>query len=155
MKLVIYNFFILILIPVFVLRIFVKSFTDPDYTKLFLNRFGYNFSEFKQSNKKIIWFHAVSLGEVIGSQMLINKLAEHFDIVITTSTPTGLRRAKELFSADIAINYAPWDFVFFINANNKEDAKALCDSMGFIQAELMSYEVIPVGVFWLGDSQEN
>ena len=115
MKLVIYNFFILILIPVFVLRIFVKSFADPDYTKLFLNRFGFNFSEFKQSNKKNIWFHAVSLGEVIGSQMLINKLAEHFDIVITTSTPTGLRRAKELFSADIAINYAPWDFVFFIN----------------------------------------
>ena len=115
MKLVIYNFFNLILIPVFVLRIFVKSFADPDYTKLFLNRFGYNFSEFKQSNKKNIWFHAVSLGEVIGSQMLINKLAEHFDIVITTSTPTGLRRAKELFSADIAINYAPWDFVFFVN----------------------------------------
>ena len=115
MKLVIYNFIFLILIPVFVLRIFVKSFADPDYTKLFLNRFGYNFSEFKQSNKKTIWFHAVSLGEVIGSQMLINKLAEHFDIVITTSTPTGLRRAKELFSADIAINYAPWDFVFFIN----------------------------------------
>lgn len=42
------------------------------------------------------------------------------------------------------------DFVFFINTNNKEDAKALCDSIGFIQAELISYEVIPVGVFWLG-----
>lgn len=47
------------------------------------------------------------------------------------------------------------DFVFFINTNNKEDAKALCDSIGFIQAELMSYEVIPVGVFWLGEYQEN
>jgi len=115
MKLVIYNFLILILVPVFVLRIFFKSFADPDYIKHFLNRFGYNFCEFKQTNKKIIWFHAVSLGEVIGSQVLINKLAKHFDIVITTSTPTGLRRAKELFSRDIVINYAPWDFVFFIN----------------------------------------
>ena len=47
------------------------------------------------------------------------------------------------------------DFVFFINTNNKKDAKALCDSIGFIQAELMSYEVIPVGVFWLGEYQEN
>ncbi len=47
------------------------------------------------------------------------------------------------------------DFVFFINTNSKEDAKALCDSIGFIQAELMSYEVIPVGVFWLGEYQEN
>ena len=94
MKLVIYNFFILILIPIFVLRIFVKSFADPDYTKLFLNRFGYNFSEPKQSNKKNIWFHAVSLGEVIGSQMLINKLAEHFDIVITTSTPNRFEKGQ-------------------------------------------------------------
>ena len=116
MKLVIYNFFILILVPVFVLRIFVKSFADPDYTKLFLNRFGYNFSEFKQSNKKIIWFHAVSLGEVIGSQALINKLAKHFDIVITTSTPTGLRRAKEIFSENIIIIYASCDFLVFLNS---------------------------------------
>ncbi|MDA9936342.1 3-deoxy-D-manno-octulosonic acid transferase [Gammaproteobacteria bacterium] len=115
MKLVIYNFLILILVPVFVLRIFVKSFSDSDYTKHFLNRFGYNFSQLKQANKKIIWFHAVSLGEVIGSQALINKLVKHFDIVITTSTPTGLRRAKEIFPENIVINYAPWDFVFFVN----------------------------------------
>ena len=115
MKLAIYNFLILILLPVFVLRIFFKSFADPDYIKHFLNRFGYNFCELKQTNKKIIWFHVVSLGEVIGSQGLINKLSKHFDIVITTSTPTGLRRAKELFSRDIVINYAPWDFVFFVN----------------------------------------
>ena len=89
MKLVIYNLIILILIPVFALRIFFKSLTDSDYTKNFANRLGYRLSNLRQKNKKIIWFHAVSLGEVIGSQPLINKLAEHFDIVITTSTPTG------------------------------------------------------------------
>jgi len=115
MKLVIYNLIILILIPVFALRIFFKSLTDSDYTKNFANRLGYRLSNLRQKNKKIIWFHAVSLGEVIGSQPLINKLAEHFDIVITTSTPTGLRRAREIFPAEIVINYAPWDFVLFIN----------------------------------------
>ena len=115
MKLVIYNLIILILTPVFILRVFFKSFSDSDYSKHFVNRFGYGFSNLSQKNKKIIWFHAVSLGEVIGSQPLINKLSEHFDIVITTSTPTGLRRAKEIFSEEILINYAPWDFVLFIN----------------------------------------
>ena len=114
MKLAIYNFLILLLIPVFVLRIFLKSFTDPGYTKHLLNRFGYNFRKLTKKNKKTIWFHAVSLGEVIGSQALIYKLAKQFDIVITTSTPTGLRRAKELFAEDIVINYAPWDLVFFV-----------------------------------------
>ena len=114
MKLAIYNLLILILIPVFALRIFFKSLTDSDYTKHFVNRLGYSLSNLRQKNKKIIWFHAVSLGEVMGSQSLINKLAEHFDIVITTTTPTGLRRAREIFP-EIVINYAPWDFVLFIN----------------------------------------
>ena len=115
MKLVIYNLLILTLIPVFALRIFFKSFTDSDYSKHFVNRLGYVLSNLSQKNKKIIWFHAVSLGEVIGSQPLINKLSEHFDIVITTTTPTGLRRAKEIFPEQIVIHYAPWDFVLFIN----------------------------------------
>ncbi len=115
MKLVIYNLLIVMLIPVFALRIFFKSFTDSDYAKHFVNRLGYSYSNLRQTNKKIIWFHAVSLGEVIGSQPVINKLAEHFDIVITTSTPTGLRRAREIFPEEIVINYAPWDFVLFIN----------------------------------------
>ena len=115
MKLAIYNLIILILTPVFILRIFFKSFTDSDYSKHFVNRLGYGLSNLSQTNKKIIWFHAVSLGEVIGSQPLINKLSEHFDIVITTTTPTGLRRAKEIFPEQIVIHYAPWDFVLFIN----------------------------------------
>jgi len=115
MKLVIYNLLIVMLIPVFALRIFFKSFTDSDYAKHFVNRLGYSYSNLRQTNKKIIWFHAVSLGEVIGSQPVINKLAEHFDIVITTSTPTGLRRAREIFPEEIVINYAPWDLVLFIN----------------------------------------
>ncbi len=115
MKLVIYNLLILLLIPVFALRVCFKSLSDSDYTKHFVNRLGYSLSNLRKKNKKIIWFHAVSLGEVIGSQPLINKLAEHFDIVITTTTPTGLRRAKEIFPKEIVINYAPWDFVLFIN----------------------------------------
>ena len=115
MKLVIYNLLILILIPVFSLRILLKSFTDPDYRSHFANRLGYGLSNLRQKNKKIIWFHAVSLGEVIGSQPLINKLAEHFDIVITTTTPTGLRKAKEIFSEEIVINYAPWDLAIIVN----------------------------------------
>jgi 3-deoxy-D-manno-octulosonic-acid transferase len=94
MKLVIYNLLILILIPVFSLRIFFKSFSDSDYTSRFANRLGNRFSNLSQKNKKIIWFHAVSLGEVIGSQPLINKLAEHFDIVMTTYNSYRLKKSK-------------------------------------------------------------
>ncbi len=114
MKLAIYNFFILISIPIFVLRIIFKSAADSGYRNFFLNRFGFSLKRFPSSKKKIIWFHAVSLGEVIGSQGLIKKLSQHFNIVLTTSTPTGLRKAKDIYHKNIVIHYAPWDLIFII-----------------------------------------
>ena len=115
MKLAIYNFFILIFIPIFVLRIIFKSTADSGYRKFFFNRLGFGLERFPSNEKKIIWFHAVSLGEVIGSQGLIEKLSQHFDIVLTTSTPTGLRKAKDIYSKNIVVHYAPWDLIFIIN----------------------------------------
>ena len=115
MKLAIYNFFILIFIPIFVLRILFKSTADSDYRKFFFNRFGFGLQRFPSSEKKIIWFHAVSLGEVIGSQGLIKKLSQNFDIILTTSTPTGLRKAKDIYYKNVVIHYAPWDLFFIIN----------------------------------------
>ena len=43
------------------------------------------------------------------------KLSKDFEIIITTTTPSGLKRAKEIFNDDLVINYMPWDFSPFIN----------------------------------------
>jgi len=109
MKLAIYNLLILLLIPVFQLRLLFKSIKDSDYRFNFSQRFGRKLSPFTRKKEKIIWFHAVSLGEVIGSQDIIKELLKDFDVVLTTSTPTGLRKALELFKDSVAINYAPFD----------------------------------------------
>ena len=114
MKLAIYNFFILIFIPIFVLRIIFKSTADSGYRKFFFNRFGFSLERFPVNKKRVIWFHSVSLGEVIGSQGLIKKLSQNFNIVLTTSTPTGLRKAKDIYSKNIVVHYAPWDLIFII-----------------------------------------
>ena len=114
MKLAIYNLFILIFIPIFILRIIFKSIADSGYRKFFFNRFGFSLERFPVNKKKVIWFHSVSLGEVIGSQGLIKKLSQNFDIVLTTSTPTGLRKAKDIYSKNIVIHYAPWDLIFIV-----------------------------------------
>ena len=114
MKLAIYNLLVLLLIPVFLVRILLKSFSDVDYRINLLNRFGYKLGAPVRKKRKIIWFHAVSLGEVIGSQNIIHLLLKEFDVVLTTTTPTGFRQAKELFNQEIMINYVPWDFHPFI-----------------------------------------
>ena len=115
MKLVIYNLLILMLVPIFALRILFKSLADKDYRNNFPSRLGFNLRPIIRNKDKLIWFHAVSLGEVIGSQDIIRQLIQKYDVVITTSTPTGLRKARKLFQDEATIDYAPWDFLGFIN----------------------------------------
>ena len=43
------------------------------------------------------------------------------------------------------------DFVFFVNANSQEEAKKVCDNLPFTKAKIASYNIHPVGVFWLGE----
>lgn len=112
MKLFIYNSIVLLLLPFFLVRILFKSIQDKDYASRLHHRLGF----YKQNKiQNSIWFHAVSLGEVIASEKIIKKLLESNDIVLSVTTPTGLRQAKKIYKDKISIIYAPWDFWFFIS----------------------------------------
>ena len=112
MKLFIYNSIVLLLLPFFLVRILFKSIQDKDYASSLHHRLGF----YKQNKiQNSIWFHAVSLGEVIASEKIIKKLLESNDIVLSVTTPTGLRQAKKIYKDKISIIYAPWDFWFFIS----------------------------------------
>ena len=111
MKIFLYNCIFLILLPFMVVRIFIKSFSDKDYLKGFPNRFGF----YKVKPKdNLIWFHAVSLGEVISSKAIIKKILNDNNVVLTVSTPTGLREAKKIYQEELVVVYAPWDFDLFV-----------------------------------------
>ena len=62
-----------------------------------------------------IWFHSVSLGEVISSNDLVRKLSKDHKVILTTTTGTGFKKANQLFfdNKRVDIAYAPWDFYFF------------------------------------------
>ena len=109
MILFLYNLFIFLMIPVLIIRILFKSFNDKDYRSNFINRFGIYNSKADNS----IWFHAVSLGEVISSAKIVNKILENHDVILTVSTPTGLREANKIFGSRLKVVYAPWDFILF------------------------------------------
>ncbi|MCC6907911.1 MAG: glycosyltransferase [Phycisphaerales bacterium] len=55
-------------------------------------------------------FHAVSVGEVNAIRGLVARLAPQFEIVIATTTDTGLARARALFAAEHAVVRYPLDF---------------------------------------------
>ncbi|MGB0711233.1 MAG: 3-deoxy-D-manno-octulosonic acid transferase [Gammaproteobacteria bacterium] len=113
MSLLLYNFVIFLSLPFITARIFFKSIKDIDYRRHLRNRFGlYDYTK----SKKLIWFHAVSLGEVIASQTIVKEILKDYDIVLSVSTPTGLREARKIFGSEIEIVYAPWDFSLFISS---------------------------------------
>jgi len=94
-------------------RILIKSKYDTDYRLNLTQRLGRLSYDGPEG---VIWFHAVSLGEVISSEKLVRELLEHSKIFLTVSTPTGLRQAKKIYGAGVEIAYAPWDFNLFIKS---------------------------------------
>ena len=123
MRLFFYNCIILILLPILITRLIFKNLQDKDYLKNFSNRLG--FYKIK-SYQNTIWFHAVSLGEVISSQKIVKKLLKDNKVILSVSTPTGLREAKKIYGQNLLVVYAPWDFSIFVKSFlNKFRPKAL------------------------------
>jgi len=66
----------------------------------------------RSPEKKCIWIHAVSVGEVNATKSLIPKLKESFgdyEVVISSTTDTGLERAKALYEKNLSVFYFPFD----------------------------------------------
>lgn len=62
---------------------------------------------------KIIWFHAVSVGEVKLLRPLLQKIREtqpDWCCAVSTTSKTGMDLAKQLFSKDWTVFYCPLDF---------------------------------------------
>jgi 3-deoxy-D-manno-octulosonic-acid transferase len=67
----------------------------------------------KQPEKKCIWIHAVSVGEVNASTTIVRELEKRFseyEFVISTTTDTGFARATALFGFNHTVTYFPFDF---------------------------------------------
>ena len=112
MKIFLYNCFVLILLPAMAFRIVFKSLKDNDYKKHFYHRLGI-YKDIKSLHRPI-WFHAVSLGEVISSKSIVNDLLKNNEVIMTVSTPTGLREAKKIYGDNLTVVYTPWDLIIFV-----------------------------------------
>lgn len=61
---------------------------------------------------RVIWIHAVSVGEVRAAAPLVRELAKRYPehrLLLTTTTPTGAATVIALFDDDVEHRYAPYD----------------------------------------------
>jgi 3-deoxy-D-manno-octulosonic-acid transferase len=71
------------------------------------------------AGKKIVWVHAVSVGEVLAASRLVGELeaplGAGWAVVVSTTTRTGQALARERFGAE-RVFYVPLDFAFAVRA---------------------------------------
>jgi 3-deoxy-D-manno-octulosonic-acid transferase len=105
---VIYNILVYFAAPVALLTHLWRGLRDPSYRERLDERFGFG----PALAGDTVWIHAVSVGEVQAAEALIRQLlARHPDypLLLTTVTPTGAARAKQLFGDSVRLRYIPFD----------------------------------------------
>ena len=96
----------------------VRMALNRRYRAGFAGRFGGSAGQIavKLRTKRVIWVHAVSVGEVLAAERLIRELGEALpgvEIAISTTTETGQKLARQRFAGK-TVFYFPLDFGFSV-----------------------------------------
>jgi len=109
----IYRFLFPILFLVSLPYYFGRMLKRGGYSENFGERFGSASRVAKNSSGKTIWIQAVSVGEVLAIVPVIERLKERIPdctIILTTTTSTGYKLAKETVKNVDHVAYFPLDF---------------------------------------------
>jgi len=104
-----YNVLIGLAVPLAFAAVLLRGLRDRAYRQGLGERFGFGR---RAAGAPCIWLHAASLGEVAAAAAVLSALrARHPEtpIVVTTATPTGRSRARELFGAGTVVRFLPYD----------------------------------------------
>jgi 3-deoxy-D-manno-octulosonic-acid transferase len=86
-----------------------RGLRDRSYRQALGERFGWSTSS---SAAPSLWLHAVSLGEMTAAAPLVRALQARYPqspMLLTTATPTGRGRARDLFGAAVEVRFLPYD----------------------------------------------
>lgn len=105
-----YSLVIYLATPLIVLRLLWRARKQPEYLQNLADRWAFPSLE---APARLIWVHAVSVGETRAAQPLIEALQaawpEH-RILLTCMTPTGRAAGREVYGDKVMQAYLPYDY---------------------------------------------
>lgn len=111
----IYSCLLYFVFPFLFIRLYWRGFKVP----AFRQRWAERLAIYHQVHaKNVIFFHAVSVGEVESIFPLVNQLLQQQagPILITTTTPTGSARVQQVMGDKVTHVYLPYDLPILIQA---------------------------------------
>jgi len=116
-----YSALLTLVIAAMALRAAVSMLRWPKYRAGLGERFGRVRPDLVAAvaGRRVVWVHAVSVGEVLAATRLVQELGEAlgdgWEIVVSTTTLTGQALARQKFGAE-RVFYTPIDFGFSVRA---------------------------------------
>ncbi len=107
----VYTTLLYLAIPLVVARLWRRGRRQPAYRRRIAERFGLVAPAPAPGGPRI-WLHAVSVGEFEAARPLIQALRArypHLQLLITSTTPTGAARVRQVLGATTGQAYAPYD----------------------------------------------
>jgi len=83
----------------------------------------------KNPEKKCIWLHAVSVGEINATRTIVDELKNRFpdfEIVISTTTDTGFAQAATLYGTEHQVFYIPLDLSWIMRSAFRRLQPTIC-----------------------------
>lgn len=100
-------------VPFILLRVLLRSLRAPAYRRRLAERFAFaKLPDGFDRSCLTFWVHAVSVGETVAAQPLIQRLRLRYpeaQILVTTMTPTGSDRVSSFFGDSVYHRYLPYD----------------------------------------------
>ncbi|MEL7311451.1 MAG: lipid IV(A) 3-deoxy-D-manno-octulosonic acid transferase [Pseudomonadota bacterium] len=107
---VFYNILVTLGLPFVAIYWAIRALSDAEYRANLGQRFGFGYPP--RPSGRLVWVHAVSVGEVQASAPLVRAIQERMPgahLLLTTVTPTGGDRVRLLFGDTVEHAYAPYD----------------------------------------------
>jgi len=116
---IIYNLLLVLIFIIYSPILIYKELTNTN-KKNTKELFGFYANKIKSlaTNNKVIWIHAVSVGETVAASPVVKELKKElpeYKLIFSTTTYTGQNMAHKIIEDADAIVYFPFDLPFAVN----------------------------------------
>src|SRR5687768_1367095 len=108
----VYTLLLYVFAPLALAGTALRGLRDPAYRDRLSERLGFTQVRSPSNGGRVLWIHAVSVGEVQAAVPLIRTVLKKFpqhSLLITTATPTGAQRVRASFGDSVRHAYLPYD----------------------------------------------